>query len=461
MSRSGPPRGQWFVALVVVAVVAAAGVTLQNIGPAPATGSLTPGSAPSGEWYCPHGGGEGWSVSVSVANPGNEAVQVRVSTFGESGPGKIEPFSLAAGASRQVRVPAVDRGAATTVAFFGGWVGAGWAAVAGGQESGVAAEPCSAAAGTSFLTPDNSTADKTQNAFVIVMNPFPAEAVVSLSLYSEKGPVQQTGSALTDFLIKPEHTHAFRLNDFSLDDTTLGVRVQARAGRVAVASLGISSSDGGVRSSIGVPTSSKQWILPGGKDGNRAALAMLNVGSGSDELQAILYGESAELTAAGANGQSVERQSAVTFPVVTTSPSTIVLHASESQTVAARRTFGIDGDEGSTMGATSFGTDWVVMPAVGPEPSEPRLLLTADQDSKVTLTLLGPEGVVTSPAPIIVTVPASRTVLAPVDFTNANPAAPVLVHAESGSVVPVFAAYSQDRAGYAVSSGIQMPNSQA
>jgi hypothetical protein len=329
--------------------------------------------------------------------------------------------------------------------------------VAGGKESGVAAEPCMAKAGSSFLLPDNTTADKSQNAYVVVMNPFHAQAVVSLTLFSEKGRVD-VGSNLSEFVIKAEHSHAFRLNDFSLDETTLATRLDVNSGRVAAATLGISSGDGGIRSADGVPASASQWIFPGGKDNNNAALAVFNPGSGKATLSATLFGDKAVQTAAGANGRTVGANTASTFPVVTTSPSTIVLKSSGGPVAAVRRTFGTGGDEGATGGVPSFGTDWVVLPAVGPEPAEPRLLLSANTDSKVTLTLLGPDGKVTSPAPVTVTIPGSRTVLAPIDFTQANLAAAVLVHAETGSVVPAFAAYSQDGASYAVSAGVQITN---
>jgi hypothetical protein len=277
-------------------------------------------------------------------------------------------------------------------------------------------------------------------------------------LYSEKGRVEGIGSNLSDYVIKAGHSHAFRLNDYALDDTTLATKLDVNSGRVAAATLGISSGDGGIRSADGIPASAHQWILPGGKDTNKASLVVLNPGSEKADLAATLFGEKAIQTAAGANGRSVGPNSAETFPVVTTSPSTLVLKASGGSIAAVRRTFGVKGDEGATGGVSSFGSDWVVLPAVGPEPAEPRLLLSAKTDAKVTLTLLGADGPVTSPAPVTVSIPASRTVLAPIEFTQSDLQAAVFVHADSGTVVPAFAAYSQDEAGYAVSAGVLIPS---
>ena len=69
--------------------------------------------------------------------------------------------------------------------YFGGFVAAGWVAHAGSDASGVAAEPCAPSAGERWLLPDASTLENDQ-AFVVVMNPFAATAVFSLTVYTDK-----------------------------------------------------------------------------------------------------------------------------------------------------------------------------------------------------------------------------------------------------------------------------------
>src|SRR5207249_992386 len=47
--------------------------------------TVAPAGAHSGAWFCPHGGGKGWHVELSVTNPGSAAVPVRITTFAKSG----------------------------------------------------------------------------------------------------------------------------------------------------------------------------------------------------------------------------------------------------------------------------------------------------------------------------------------------------------------------------------------
>jgi len=444
-------RGRGLLTVVLAAALVAGGIALQRLGPREPE-PAPPGTITTGAWFCPHGGGDGWSGILEVANPGESEVQARVTSMGSDGSGKPQTLTLAPGTTSRVAVLATDGASASMVEYFGGWMAAGWVLVAGGDESGVAAEPCMPDAGRRFLLPDG-TADPDQEAWVVVMNPFGSEAVFSLTILTyQHPPIRNT--ALTDFVLKPQHSVAFRLNPEWMG--TVAGEVDASLGRVAAASLGIASG-GGARSVAGTPAGSTGVVLPGGLDDNNASVVVMNPTEENASLSAALLTDDAEQTAAGAQGQGVEAMSARTLDVVTSSPSTIELSSDGPVIAASRRTFGVGGDQGATLGAPGASADWVVLPAVGGPPYDPRLILANpdEVDAEVELSLLGEDGLGES---VTVTVPARRTVLAPTDFTASAPLAAVRVHATQGGVVPVFVSYSQDRAGYAVSLGVSVPH---
>src|SRR5947208_6650153 len=51
-------------------------------------GGAAGSGAPSGAWYCPHGGGAGWTAGLAITNPGDGAVAVRVQSMSAAGPGE-------------------------------------------------------------------------------------------------------------------------------------------------------------------------------------------------------------------------------------------------------------------------------------------------------------------------------------------------------------------------------------
>lgn len=448
-------RAQGFLALMVACVAVAAGLSAERLGVhAP---SQEPGThASSGAWFCPHGGGEGWWAALEIANPGAASVEVRVTNFGPAEASEPQILELSPGSVRRVVVPAGDRGASSMVEYFDGWVGAGWVTRAAGDESGVAAEPCTDQAGSLFYMPDGTT-EKGQQGYVVVMNPFGTEAVFTLMLQTGKEkPV--TTSELADYVLKPRHSVAFHINQVALEDT-VAVVLTATFGRVTAASLGIADA-GGIRSVEGVADPSPRWILPGGLDTNAAAVAVMNTSEARAMVSASLYTDDAEQTAAGAQNQGIDGGRARTFSVITSSPSAIDLRADfgggSGGVVAVRRTVGVEGDQGATAGASVPARSWVVLPAVADPPQDVRLLISnpGSVDARVKVTLLGAQGVGRETTMIV---PSHRTELVPTEFTNGAPLDAMYVVATQGAVVPVVAAYSSGRASYAVSAGVPVP----
>jgi hypothetical protein len=447
------------LAAVIVVVLAIGGAAYpdRQLGTADFEDATTAPSAPSGAWYCPHGGGDqDWEVSLQIANPGPDVATVRTRTIGEDKPTApvtqtIEPGSLAT-----VPVDASGRERSSTVEWFGQWVAVGWITHAGGEAGGVAAEPCTTESTRTWLLPDATTASEDEKDYVVVMNPTARDAVISFTLLSERQqPVQK--SELTDVVLKPYHSTAIPLFETVAGEDTVGTLVQAATGQVVASSLGISNL-GGIRSTLGYAGNPPEdLVFPGGEDGGRSQLAVMSAGLDRVALTASLLGPEpdAEQAYAGVADAAPPSRSARTFATTTTGPASVAFEADGPGVAAVRRTFGVVSDQGSTIGGTPS-SDWLVLPAVSGTPSHPGMALANPSDAAVEVSLSALGG---SEPPTVVKIPARSSVLAPKVFMNAHPDDAVLA-TSSGAFVPAAVSYSRGKEGfatYAVALGIPVP----
>ncbi len=451
-------RGQLLSAiLVLAAVLASAARVVPTIGARP-LGEARPPDLPTGAWFCPHGGGEAWEVRISLANPGPGPVLARVRSIGAGRPGKAEDHVVPPNTTVQVSVPGEGREASTVVEYFGGFLAVGFLELAGEDANGVAAEPCVPEAGTRWILPDGSGLRGFDDV-VVVMNPLPAPAVVSLTVFSEgRDPVRTKG--WTNVTIRPNHARAFRLDQVALGEPTVGTLVEAEVGRVVAGTLGI-STEGGVRASVGVPGGVATQVLPGAGDAGRSDLTVAATGQGPAGISAELLGAEGRQALPVVADAEPRPSSATTATLTTADPATILAQADGGGVAFARRTYGVVADQGSTTGATEAAGAWVVLPSVFGQPAHPHLALANPGASPVSVTLrtLPVEGE-TAPGPVTVEVPPGATVLAPKGFAQAASGAAVLAVAEEGTFVPVSASYALGREGwatYAVALGVPVP----
>ena len=191
--------------------------------------------------------------------------------------------------------------------------------------------------------------------------------------------------------------------------------------------------------------------MPGGLDTGESKIVAMNPWGSPLTLTAESLTADKAATVTGIQGTAVPSDGSVTRSVTTSSPSTIII--TSDATAVARRSFGANGDQGGTGGAAP-GADWVVLPAVTETPPfEPRLLVAnpGDQPAEVTLTLIPEAGIDVAHPTDTLTVRPGTTGFA--ELPQAAPHAAVVVHSTQ-PVVPAFAAYSNDRGGYAVSVGV-------
>ena len=87
-----------------------------------------------------------------------------------------------------------------------------------------------------WFAPDGTT-EQGEDAYLVVMNPFAVDAVFDVVLFTPKrAPIRN--SALTDHVLRPGKSVAFRLNAFAEGEAAVGAEVDVSFGRVAVSSAG-------------------------------------------------------------------------------------------------------------------------------------------------------------------------------------------------------------------------------
>lgn len=441
-------RGQILAAIAVAVAVVLGGVYLEREVGARPLEPAPPGQVPTGAWLCPHGGGDEWETWIELANPGTDPVLARVRSLSSGKSSEPEDLEVPPGATVEVPVRAGGRERSTTVEYFGGFVAAGWVAHAAGEESGVAAEPCLPDTDTRWFLPDGTTLEKDDDDYVIVMNPYATDAVISLTLLTERREPVRTED-WTNVTLKPFHSEAFRLSQKALGETTVSTLVDVSVGRVAAATLGVSRG-GGIRSAIGLPAATGSQVLPGGADSGRSDLIVMSAGLERVSVSGVILDPEAEQPIAGLADASPAAESSRTLPSTTATPSTLVVTTDAPDVAFARRTFGVASDQASTTGAVEASDAWIVLPAVAGSPSHPAIVLANPGEEPAVVTLRSlPAGDLTPPAPITVEVPPHRTVGVPRGYVEANGPSAVLAVAESGTFVPAAASYSRGREGYA------------
>ena len=321
---------------------------------------------------------------------------------------------------------------------------------------GVGAEPCAPAAGRTWFTADGTT-EQGQDAYVVVMNPFAADAVFDVVLLTPKrAPIRD--SKLTDIVLHPGRSMAYRLNAFAEGEPAVGAEVVVSLGRVAVSSLGI-SRDGGIRSVIGSTSAAPRAFLPAGRGAGQSSLMMMVPGDKEIAFGATLLSQELPTSAGGLTEATQAPTSARSYPVTTMGGSAIdVVTQGSLPFVAAQRAVGVGNDDAATGGATAPATDIVVLPAIAGQPAKPGIVIADPGNVPVTVTLhaLVAKGE-TAPADVTITIGASSVVLAPLSFLEQVPTSAIEIRSDGGGVVAMAASTSLGTKGlstYALSMGV-------
>jgi hypothetical protein len=450
--RVRPVRGQALFALASVVFLVGAMAWLDRIGPR-ASASLAPGAAASGAWFCPHGGRSELSVALYLANPGSATVTARVTKLGSGPAGSSESYDVPAGSTLRIDQVPEDRGSATYVEYFGGWIGAAWVAF---TDEGVAAEPCAADAARRWFLADGTT-QLGEDAYVIVANPFAVSAVLNVVLYTSDGaPIRN--SDWTDLVIPARRSTALHLNTMSKGEPVVGVALEVSVGRVAAASLGVSDRTK-VRSVLGWTEPTTEVTLPLMQGSGQAELLLLSTSGESIRFGATALSEGQPSPAGRLTEQEHGPAAARAYPIpVEPGPTAIRLFTLEdARVVGALRVRGPGEDLGATGGAVAASDAWLVLPAVSRALSTRAVLVNdGDADVVATVRLLPQEGS-TVAAPVTVHVPAHSAAAVPPDFWASTSGAAMLVRSEGGPLVALAASTSGRAGAFALSMGVPLP----
>jgi hypothetical protein len=464
-------RGQFLVTLLVVILVAGAGVYLQRrVGPK-ALAAPVAGTATSGAWFCPHGGGpqgtKDWRATLAVANPGSSPVRIRVTELGAEKPAAADASVVPPGREVLLEVPADSPEASTFVEYFGGWVSAGWVMRAQGTISGVAAESCTPEADRTWTLADGDTSlpqgakpNEGNQTELVIMNPFSTDAALSVVLYGNGRPTSTKD--LTDFVLPAKRSVAIPLAKYVVGPEALGAQVRVSVGRVAAATLSTSFANG-IRSSEGLPGPPAQRIfLPAGTGPASTQLAITAPAPKGVTASGTLRGSQAPQPVADLAAQQQQGETSALHDSSIRGPSTYQITASGG-VAAAVRTLASDTshDGASTSGSSVAAPAWVVPPAAASEPARPSIVLfdAGTKDARVTLTAL-PSSKAKAPKPVTVTVPAGQSSSAPARFASAVATSSVLVVSSGPPVVAASAAFSEGEhgvGGFAVATGVVDP----
>jgi hypothetical protein len=447
-------RGQALAAAATVVAVGAALALLDAAGPRPPR-EAAGGRAPSGAWVCPHGGGDGWTASVFLVNPGPAPVAARVTSLGDREPHPPSLIDVPPGRTVAVPVDARERGGSTYVEFFGGWIGAGWTASAGRE--GGSAEPCAADPGRRWLVVDGST-QQDDDAFVVVANPFATSAVIDVGVHSpERAPVRP--SDWTDLVVRPGRSIALRLDTQIEGEPVAAADVAVSVGRVVAGSLVV--TDGSrIRSALGSATPRPGSILPVVGGSGQAELLVLSTADRSIRIAATELSDEPPRPAGGLTEREQRPLAAAPYAVpVDEGPSAIRLFVLGGDAAAAAlRVLGPGGDLGSTSGTSTPASAWVVFPALASPSAERAVVLVNEGDASAVATLeLLPGDTGAAAAPVTVDVPAHGAAAVPPAFLASASGSAVLVRTSGGPVTALSASTSPGDGPYALSLGVPVP----
>jgi hypothetical protein len=458
-------RGQALLTLVVVALLAAGVVGAHRFGSkaapsAPPEAADAPNTA-SGAWFCPHGGGKGWTGILTLANPGAESVRARIASLGSEPGDTQQGIEVPPGGQVRITVPVDERGASSFVEYFGGWIAAGWVVRgAGGTERGIATEPCAATPSREQFVAGASTVENVTS-YLTVMNPFAVEAVFDVSLFRRRGaPVRP--SDLTDVALKPGRSVALKLNGFAEGEAALGVQVAASTGRVMAAVNRIEASRG-ISSMLAASQPAGSAMLPTAAGTGQSSVSVLSPGEDGIELSGTLLADEGQpILAGGLNGTAQEPLTAAPYPMVTEGPGALrVATAGEAGFVASITSQGLTGDPGSTTAAQEAVSSWVVLPAIAGLPALPRVVLVNGSDAPISVALRLLPGNDAASRTATVEIPGGSVATAPKGFFEGAWGASVQVTASQGEgVVALAAATSLGNkaiASYGLALGVPIP----
>ncbi|MDQ3914933.1 MAG: DUF5719 family protein [Actinomycetota bacterium] len=453
---------------VAIALFLFGGVALDSWGPN-VSGNVVraPDEAPfsARAVFCPPSLGKPASrVSLTAATAGDEAVAVGIE------PGSEQREDLAPGSILEHKPPTAG---ASDVVGYGGPLDATAVTSIDEPVSGVGAAACSRRASTRWYFPEGNSI-VTHDQRMLIYNPFPDEAVVSVSLLTQAG--ERTKAGLSDVAVPSESSVAVAINEFvSEQEKVLGTVVSAVRGRMVVWRLSIARPEekpSGVQFTLGATAAADVWHFPDGAvgEGFDERLTIMNPGSQEALVDVSLVTPERTEQVAALTGMSIQPRSTRSVPLDESMVpdgggggiGTVVRSVNAVPVVAERTVFyaseDVDG-VASEIGAPAAARRWLLGPATSrPETDAAVLMNPGVAAVEVTLELMRASGRTLRPRTLrgILLRRDARLRIPLSDLIGGEPAA-VMVTA-TGPVVAERFSYSRGAGDVASLMGLPLPD---
>lgn len=391
---------------IVVAVVLLAGVALDTWGPKVSAETTTTAAEPgftARAVFCPPALGRPASrMTLTTAARGDDDVTVGFE------PASDERVGLPSGAVLERKPPTAG---AVDVVGYGGEVDASVVTSIDMPISGVGAAACAPRASTRWYFPEgNSTI--THDERLMIYNPFPDEAVVSVALLTPGGEVAKAG--LSDEAVPSEGSIAISLEKHILEEKVLGAVVTAVRGRVVAWRLSIAEPEekpSGVQFTLGATALADTWYFPEGAlgPGFEERLSILNPGDQEATVDVTLVTGERSIPAAGNTEVPIPAGSAISIVVDEAAlagrpgGAAAIVRSVNGVPIVVERTVFYATEEmdgvASEVGAATPSRRWFLGPATSKPDSDSAVLLnTSTEPATVSLTLLRDGGRPLAPA---------------------------------------------------------------
>ena len=287
-------------AIVVLLVLVAAGVVVENRSdapeaPAPRLGELMPTAAapgtPSSTWYCAAGTATGVTSGadagiaeqvVTVANDSDAAVTGTLTAVADDGRRAAAALDVPAHGRQQVRVSDVIKAAWASALVE---TSAGQVAVAHELTgpSGRTVTPCASTPGANWYFPAGTTRDGATN-FIALFNPFPGAATVDVAFDTDAG--ARTPRDFQGIAVEGGRVLVIDVSSVVTLREHIATTVSVRTGRIVAEQIQTAAGSGdleqGLTSVVGASTPSPLWTFPVATPAGSAAREEVSVFNPSD-----------------------------------------------------------------------------------------------------------------------------------------------------------------------------------
>ncbi|HEX9236434.1 MAG TPA: DUF5719 family protein [Actinomycetota bacterium] len=439
----------------LVGFLVAAGAGLQHGLGTRAASAGAGGPSESGAWFCPHGGARGWHVWMVMANPGRTPVHVRITTFGPHGVKAQSTGTVPPSAEVYRPVPGSIAGEGTEIEYFGGWVGAAWV-VRGPRSNGfLSGSRCAATPSATWYLPDLPTA-RGDTSYIVLTNPFHAEAAVSVVLRSDRGRIVRA-QPLTPLVVPPRTSRQIKVNQFLLqapDERTVTADLEVQLGRVVAG--GVDLSPGGAAAEVAEGAASCGWSLPLAGSSGGSILGLLDAQNGRSDLNLIGQTATGQQTLSSGEGLSLAPGTPGTFTVPNRTAAGITVACRNGRPISVqRRASGDHGDPAIIDGVERPASRWLLLPTCSPSGGSEQVVIQnpGHEAAEVELRGLGPSAASGFPTTSMVVAPGTAQVVELTKMVGTRPVS-VLVTARVGTVVVGGASIGSGGEGFAATVAI-------